>query len=111
MVGQQTTQALRLLMVALALSATLPRTAADAVTSLGSTTMAATLALVFGSCRDAASHQAGGRQLWHLRRDGDRAARRHSGLHHVRLRVHVESGVAPARPVWPSFGHKCLTAC
>ena len=45
MVGQQTNQALRLLMVALALSATLPRTAADAVTSLGSTTMAATLAL------------------------------------------------------------------
>ena len=45
MVALQTTQALRLLIVALALSATVPRTAADAVTSLGSTTMAATLAL------------------------------------------------------------------
>ncbi len=45
MAASQTTQVLRLLIVALALSAAVPRTAADAVTSLGTTTMAATLAL------------------------------------------------------------------
>ena len=45
MAASQTTQALRLFIVALALSAAVSRTAADAVTSLGTTTMAATLAL------------------------------------------------------------------
>ena len=45
MAAPQTARALRLLIVALAVSASVPRTAADAVISLGSTTMATTRAL------------------------------------------------------------------
>ena len=45
MAAPQMIQALRLVLVVLAVSVSLPRTVADAVTSLGSTTMAATLAL------------------------------------------------------------------
>jgi len=43
--GQLAMLALRLAIVALAVSASVPHTAANVVTSLGSTTMAATLAL------------------------------------------------------------------